>query len=452
LVARLRTAVVAACIAAFMLAAPSAHATFPGANGKIAFVRDGDIWAMNPDGSNGVDLTNTPSTAENSPAWSADGAQIAYVRATTRRGYYGEPYTDIWIMNADGSGQRQVVPAPYDPNVCGAGALLFAHQLGAPAWSPDGSKLVFANFRRCWYDTEYSDTDLYTVNPDGTGQALLTLNGSAPRWSPDGTKIGYTAVCGGGGCGNVEWIASDGSSRFNVWDSGVSADYFYDWSPDGGLMSGCGEGRLLPQGSGCYTVSPDGNLKTDLSRNVSPVAWSPDGTKFVWGYYDIYTGNVDGTGVIKLAPGSAPDWQPVNRPPDCSNVTATPSTLWPPNNRLVPVSLSGATDPDGDQVTLTITGVTQDEPTRHIPDAKLGPAGNQVAVRAKRSNHGDGRVYRIAFKATDARGGECSGTATVGVPRRKNRLAVDSAPPTYDSLVGTPGGGGQDGDQHGKRG
>jgi hypothetical protein len=152
--------------------------------------------------------------------------------------------------------------------------------------------------------------------------------------------------------------------------------------------------------------------------------------------------NADGSNLHKLAPaqpgefGYAPDWQPiVNQPPDCSHVAASPDTLWPPNHKLVPVSLSGATDPDGDQVTLTITGVTQDEPTGRKPDAVLGPASNGVSLRATRSGHGDGRAYRIAFTASDGRGGSCSGTATVSVPRKKRKPAVDSAPPSYDSLV-----------------
>jgi hypothetical protein len=99
------------------------------------------------------------------------------------------------------------------------------------------------------------------------------------------------------------------------------------------------------------------------------------------------------------------------------------------------VSLSGATDPDGDKVTFTITGVTQDEPVGRKPDAVLGPASNEVKLRATRSGHSDGRVYRIAFKATDGRGGECSGTATAGVPHNDRSAAVDSAPPSYDGLA-----------------
>jgi hypothetical protein len=128
----------------------------------------------------------------------------------------------------------------------------------------------------------------------------------------------------------------------------------------------------------------------------------------------------------------------IERPPDCSNVTPSPAELWPPNGKLHEVALSGAGDPDGDQVALTITGVTQDEPTGRFPDARLGPAGDQLRLRAKRSGHGDGRVYRIAFKATDGHGGECTGTSTVGIPRSRHRVAVDSAPPSYDSLLASP--------------
>ena len=69
----------------------------------------------------------------------------------------------------------------------------------------------------------------------------------------------------------------------------------------------------------------------------------------------------------------------MNTPPDCSNVKPDKSILWPPDHKLVPITLSGLTDPDGDPTTLTITGVTQDEPVDGLgdgdtsPDAVLGP-------------------------------------------------------------------------------
>ncbi|MGH3105360.1 MAG: hypothetical protein ACRDN6_14815 [Gaiellaceae bacterium] len=133
---------------------------------------------------------------------------------------------------------------------------------------------------------------------------------------------------------------------------------------------------------------------------------------------------------------------PPNRPPDCSNVAASPTTLWPPNHRLVLVTLSGAADPDGDAVTLTITGVTQDEPLNGVgdgntsPDAQSGALPNTVHLRAERSGTGDGRVYRISFTGSDGLGGTCSGTVTVGVPHDMGQgsTAIDSAPPSFDSF------------------
>jgi hypothetical protein len=144
--------------------------------------------------------------------------------------------------------------------------------------------------------------------------------------------------------------------------------------------------------------------------------------------------------------GSAPSvyygyCPPPNEPPDCSEVVAEPDVLWPPNHKLVLVTLSGAADPDGDEVTLTITGVTQDEKVDELgdgntaPDAAPGPASNTVLVRAERSGKGDGRVYRIAFTVSDSMGGTCSGVVTVGVPKSKNRTPVDSAPPSYNSFA-----------------
>lgn len=50
----------------------------------------------------------------------------------------------------------------------------------------------------------------------------------------------------------------------------------------------------------------------------------------------------------------------INSPPDCTPVQPDPNLLKPPNHKLWTVTISGATDPDGDTVTLTVTAVTQD--------------------------------------------------------------------------------------------
>jgi len=113
-----------------------------------------------------------------------------------------------------------------------------------------------------------------------------------------------------------------------------------------------------------------------------------------------------------------------NQPPDTSDAYADPACLWPPNHKMVPVSILGVTDPDGDPVTITITGITSDEPTasdpgsggaKHAPDAS-GVGTATANLRAECSGTGNGRVYEVSFQATDDKGAVCNGSVKVCVP------------------------------------
>ncbi|MDQ4096823.1 MAG: hypothetical protein M3144_02995, partial [Actinomycetota bacterium] len=99
--------------------------------------------------------------------------------------------------------------------------------------------------------------------------------------------------------------------------------------------------------------------------------------------------------------------------------------------------LAGAIDPDGDAVTYSIVGVTQDEPVLArgdvtTPDARA-TGGNSVELRAEFSPQGDGRVYRVAYHVSDGEGGVCEGTVKIAVPRTEKQPAVDSGT-TYNSF------------------
>jgi hypothetical protein len=125
----------------------------------------------------------------------------------------------------------------------------------------------------------------------------------------------------------------------------------------------------------------------------------------------------------------------LNPPPDCSAAFASPATLWPPNGKLVSIAIHGVTDPDGDPVTLTVTGVRQDEPLSKpgIADA-LGIGTSTAQLRADRSGGGDGRVYRLSFTAADPQGASCSGTVTVCVPHDQGRgRTCGDGGPLFDS-------------------
>lgn len=110
----------------------------------------------------------------------------------------------------------------------------------------------------------------------------------------------------------------------------------------------------------------------------------------------------------------------VNAPPVCGDATAGPD-LWPPNHKLSnPIAVTGVTDPDGDTFAIHIDSIFQDEPTAGLGDGDTSPDAtilgtNSFNVRAERSGTANGRMYYVNFTATDAVGGTCTGTATIGV-------------------------------------
>lgn len=127
-------------------------------------------------------------------------------------------------------------------------------------------------------------------------------------------------------------------------------------------------------------------------------------------------------------------------PPSCSNATASPSLLWPPNHQFVSIQIAGIVNSAPGAVTISVTSIFQDEPVQSSGSGNTSPDATGVgtanpAVRAERDGGNDGRVYHIAFTATGA-GGSCTGTVTVGVPKSQgnNGGPVDQGA-LYDSTL-----------------
>ena len=126
--------------------------------------------------------------------------------------------------------------------------------------------------------------------------------------------------------------------------------------------------------------------------------------------------------------------------PACTAARPSQDTLWPPNHKFAPIAVRGVTSAGG-HVTVTVTGIRQDEPVdapgdldgNTAPDGQ-GVGSDTAEVRAERLEGGNGRVYRVAFTATDAAGQTCAGDVVVGVPPNRGRhaTAIEDAP-LYDA-------------------
>jgi hypothetical protein len=127
-------------------------------------------------------------------------------------------------------------------------------------------------------------------------------------------------------------------------------------------------------------------------------------------------------------------------PPTCGNATPSVATLWPINETFQNVSISGVT---GSGLTFVINSVMSDEPSNldgiHFPDANI-PGDGTVNLRKDRgvgaTNPGNGRVYRVAFTASNA-GGMCTGTVDVFAPRNLSTPVVID-PVIWDATIKQP--------------
>jgi K319-like protein/HYR domain-containing protein len=208
------------------------------------------------------------------------------------------------------------------------------------------------------------------------------------------------------------------SGRLAVLDGSASTD------PDGDPLGYRWEQVTGPP----VTVSADGSAQPSF---IAPAVDAPTTLRFRLTVTDTeLTSDPDEVVVTVIRP---------NDPPQCDLARASQPALWPPDHRMRLVDIVGVSDPDNNGVTIQVTGVTQDEPVNGLGDGDTGPdaviLGERVALRAERAGYGNGRVYDVAFTATDALGAACDGRVEVRVPisLKSGGLAWDDGQ-VFDSL------------------
>lgn len=252
-------------------AAPAADATFPGANGRIAYGYSvlGDcseagcadtsrIRTIAPTGGKWRELHSG-----RNPAFSADGRRIAFdyfgtVFVATASGRRARPVTKgihpAW--SPDGrtlaitrfSTEPPVVPSVYAVDLAGGPPRLLAHDADEATWSSNG-ELAFVR------PSSNAPSQIYVAASDGTGERPLVSGSSGePNWSPDGKRVALLLE------GRMYTIGSDGVGLRRLTSSTMPQSSPV-WSPDGRRIA------FIGPGGGLYTVDPG-------SRNVRLVSRS----------------------------------------------------------------------------------------------------------------------------------------------------------------------------------
>ncbi|MEO8395645.1 MAG: ABC transporter substrate-binding protein, partial [Chloroflexota bacterium] len=275
--------------------------------GEIAFYSDqtgdGDIYVMNMDGSNLVNLTHNPA-GDYIPVWSPDGKQL--------------------LFNSDRAGNSQIyvidVASGQTTNLSNnASNDFFA------SWSPDGKQITFVSDRS-------GQAFIYVMNADGSDQRQLTdIEGEFPAWSPDGTQI----VFGTNEPGEIYRINVDGTGLTDLTND-PSDDGLPSWSPDGKRIAFTSNRDGSEE---IFLMNPDGGNLVQLTHSDRPVynhksAWSPDGTQIVFvstrdGNAELYLMNADGSDQTRLTntpyEEEVPSWRPQSRG-NQAEATVTPSS------------------------------------------------------------------------------------------------------------------------------
>jgi Tol biopolymer transport system component len=208
--------------------------------------RPPDLYSVLPSGRGRRQLAGGAEQA----AWSPDRRRIAFARALVGR-------EGIWVMNADGRGQRRLTTRPGDGN---------------PTWSPDGRRIAY---RR----SSPTSFDLWVVSSAGGKARPLLVTPQAnelqPDWSPDGRRLVFQSSRG---AAIQIWVLNLRSKQARRLTNG-HASFSPDWAPDGRRVVYATGGRIA-------VVNADTRarrlLPSGTPRSADDPSWSPDGRRIAF--------------------------------------------------------------------------------------------------------------------------------------------------------------------------
>ncbi len=292
-------------LAIVLLVCSPAWATYPGQNGRIAFVGNftgtWQVHTINPDGTDLFQVTNLPATelfpAGWFPNYSPDGQRIAFSHDMTGA-------VELYVINVDGTGLTQITHDNAEN--------LF------PQWSPDGTHILFS---AQYIGDPFDYHRLATIRPDGSDRRIITnslFDDIFPEYTIDARQIVFSSSRGN--LISALWtMNSDGSHKKRITEPALEAGAV-DVSPDGHHMVFVNQaGTELP--SNLVVSNLDGTHQknvTERGQFIDP-AYSPNGKNIIFSGaaaegdpFNLYIINSDGSArtLLLACPNSCwvPSW------------------------------------------------------------------------------------------------------------------------------------------------
>ncbi len=269
-------------VGASLLASPAPSRLGVVGNGLIAYDAGGDIWVVNPDGTDPRQLTSGP-TVEHGATWSRDGARIAYWATE------GATAPDTLVV-ADANGSDPRVIATHEPGR--ASELSAERDLD---WSPDGLHIAYS---MCTVDQPVCNERVFVAATDGSGAPQLghpDLNAWRPRWSADGSLLAFAGKRGSVEQG-VYLMAPNGTDVrriSSIVDDDQYGFFSVSWSPDGASIATRAKSSIWVMPAGVHEAAEEVALA--YSDSVVPT-WSPDGSRVA--YVDL------GASMLRVVPAA----------------------------------------------------------------------------------------------------------------------------------------------------
>ncbi|MGC9023614.1 MAG: hypothetical protein ACP5NB_02070 [Chloroflexia bacterium] len=251
----------------------------PSVSGRLLYASQGHIWLYTGTATRRL----TGPTPASQPAWSPDGKQIAFV-------VRGEGYSDIWVMEADGSHPHPVTANRSTYPEQSHEAAHTSYWAFQPQWiPPDGAWIGYISH----YEPRQLSSllSVWRIRPDGSGeQPYLSLNGfiENPTWSPDGQYMALTLFTYDHGA-QLRYLDRNTGKVLRLGQD-VEGIERYDpaWSPDGqwiayaARQAGATQIWLMP--SPLNPLYPEEWTPRLLSpqKAARGPAWSPDGKQIAF--------------------------------------------------------------------------------------------------------------------------------------------------------------------------